>query len=249
MAKHTARNSNVSTLFRRCVLAGGYALLSFVTALSISWFVLALSNFGYGLWHDIGGIEEGIEKYGPLNRFKPGFADTTRAQRIDLFQQINYSVHHGGEGLAQIHYQTPSSGGVQLLLRAPEIEHLQDVANLIDFLRVVALGAILAWGIASVLLWRKRALPRLLDQCAGLAIWLLPAVVAVLIIGPETVFNFMHVQVFPPGHQWFFYYQESLMSTMMLAPVLFGWIAAAMLLSSLVLFFVFQGMIASRSRP
>jgi hypothetical protein len=38
----------------------------------------------------------------------------------------------------------------------------------------------------------------------------------------------MHVWVFPADHQWFFYYQDSLMSTLMKAPYLFGYIAVAL---------------------
>ena len=35
----------------------------------------------------------------------------------------------------------------------------------------------------------------------------------------------MHEWVFPAEHQWFFYYQESLMTVLMKAPDLFGAIA------------------------
>jgi hypothetical protein len=41
--------------------------------------------------------------------------------------------------------------------------------------------------------------------------------------------------VFPEGHQWFFYYQDSLMSTLMKAPYLFGYIALALLVLTLAL--------------
>ncbi|MFN2223885.1 MAG: DUF1461 domain-containing protein, partial [Candidatus Promineifilaceae bacterium] len=40
----------------------------------------------------------------------------------------------------------------------------------------------------------------------------------------------------PPGHQWFFYYQDSLMTTMMKAPVLFAGIAAEWLVLTIAVF-------------
>ena len=51
-----------------------------------------------------------------------------------------------------------------------------------------------------------------------------------LIFGAKAIFYQMHVLIFPPDHQWFFYYQDSLMSTMMKAPDLFAGIALQILL-------------------
>jgi hypothetical protein len=42
--------------------------------------------------------------------------------------------------------------------------------------------------------------------------------------------------VFPPGHAWFFYYEDSLMTTLMQAPHLFGFIAVAIGVLALALF-------------
>jgi uncharacterized membrane protein len=62
------------------------------------------------------------------------------------------------------------------------------------------------------------------------------AVVAVLAIGARQVFYWLHELVFPPDHPWFFYYQDSLMSTMMKAPYLFGAIAVVLLLLGLAIY-------------
>jgi len=67
---------------------------------------------------------------------------------------------------------------------------------------------------------------------------------AVFIVGPKDVFYQMHIWVFPDNHQWFFYYQDSLMSTMMKAPDLFAGIAAQIVLLALLLFSV--GVYAAR---
>jgi uncharacterized membrane protein len=59
-------------------------------------------------------------------------------------------------------------------------------------------------------------------------------VAALLTVGFREVFYAFHEAIFPPDHQWFFYYQDSLMSTMMKAPFLFGYIAAALVALALV---------------
>ncbi len=214
-----------------------FALSSLVFAFFIAWFLLARVDFLYPVWHDHTRIGAGIDQFGPKNRFKPGFGDTDRAQRVALFHQINVAVHRGGEGLTAIYYETPTSVGPQRLLREPEIVHLVDVANLIDFLKwVVALNALLWLGLLAWFRWGRLGGIRWRWQGIGLAAVALLAGLILLIAGPVKVFNTLHVWIFPDEHQWFFYYQESLMSTLMLAPVLFGWIAAALSAVALPLF-------------
>lgn len=208
-----------------------------IVACAIAWGGLFKVDFMYPLFHDIGGIAQGIEKYGPLNRYKTGFGETTRQQRVALFHAINEAVHSGGDGLADIRYQTPGSGGSQQLLREPEIVHLQDVAALINLLAVFVAAVAVAWLLLLVFAaLHKHALPPLRAQCIGLGAFFVAGLALVLALGPERVFNTLHIWVFPDDHQWFFYYQESLMSTLMLAPTLFGWIAAAWALLTLLIF-------------
>ena len=199
-----------------------------IASLALSWMVLVSSNFLYGVWHDYGGIGEGIEKYGPQNRFKKGFAQTTKEQRADLFQQITDAVRQQGDGLVDIRYESSTSGGEQLLLRKPEVVHLQDVANLLDKLNVIVWACLSVWAVVLVGIFRGLwALPSMAKQAMGLLCLVAVSTLFILIVGPEVVFNTLHVWVFPKDNQWFFYYQDSLMSTMMLAPVLFGWISVA----------------------
>jgi len=218
-----------------------YTLLSLIISLTAAWVLLAKQDFIYGVWHDHGGIGQGIDTYGPQNRYKPGFGDTSRAERIRIFAEINRSIHEGGEGLEAIIYQSSSSGGEQALLRTPEVVHLQDVAKLIDFLFVVTFVSTILWLAVSIyLLLVRHRMPSIRQQLSALPILLIPSILLVLAIGPKSVFNTLHIWVFPAGHQWFFYYQESLMSTMMLAPNLFGWIALALLALSIVIFLLIQ---------
>jgi len=223
--------------YRLNILFSFFSLLTVIVSLSLSWVVLAKQDFLYDVWHDYTSIGEGIDKYGPQNRFKPGFGDTTRAERIRVFAAINQAVHRGGEGLEVIQYQSPSSNGLQILLREPEVIHLQDVANLIDTLFWLAFIALLIWfGFLAYLLLVERKLPTILESGKNLLLLLIPIFLILFIIGPETVFNTLHVWIFPDEHEWFFFYQDSLMSTLMMAPTLFAWIAAAMALLALVFY-------------
>ncbi|VUD40529.1 hypothetical protein TDB9533_00280 [Thalassocella blandensis] len=221
-----------------------YSAVSLLAAFSLSWLLLMKVDFLYGLWHDYGGIQEGIEKYGPQNRFKRGFAETTRLQRLELFNQINTAVHQQGKGLADIRYESPASLGEQQLLREPEVVHLQDVANLIEVLKPIPLVSIPLW-IAMILLWwrKKWPIPSIKKQAVTLSGLVIVLLIGLLLLGPEKVFNTLHIWIFPEGHQWFFYYQESLMSTMMLAPVLFGWIAGALVVVALIFYMMLNGLL------
>ncbi len=219
-----------------------YAISGLVTALLLSWAILAQCNFLYGFWHDHVGIAEGIEEYGPQNRYRQGFADTSREERLRLFAAINHAIHHGGAGLADIRYKSPSLNKPQTLLRAPEIIHLQDVANLIDVLKWVgALGVLIWLGCSLYLFWRQRPLPKLKYQMVAVGAIFLIAGFIVVAVGPVRVFNQLHIWIFPADHSWFFYYQDSLMSTMMLAPRLFGWILAAWLPLAVFCFLALHG--------
>jgi len=91
------------------------------------------------------------------------------------------------------------------------------------------------WLMLIFLLWKmNKPLPsgkRLLSS----AMLILLSCGALLLIGPEAIFNQLHIWIFPENHQWFFYYEESLMSTMMKAPDLFAYIAGMLSLLSLLL--------------
>lgn len=217
------------------VILSGFS--SLVLAFSLAWVVLAQTQFLYGVWHDVGGIREGIAQYGPKNRFKHGFAETTREQRLELFAQINTAIHRHGDGLENIKYETSTSHGVQLLLREPEVVHLQDVANLIDVMFwVVVVNALLWLMLVAYALKKNRLWFGLKRQLLPMVAVAMAIILVLILFGPEAVFNQLHIWIFPDGHQWFFYYQESLMSTMMLAPVLFAWIGATWALLAAILF-------------
>ena len=187
------------------------ALSGLLLALAVSWLVLAQMNFSYGIWHDHAGIGDAIEEYGPTNLYRHGFHLTTREQRVELFAGINRAIHSGGEGLAELSYTVPGHAP-QSLLREPEVVHLQDVANLIDQATYAAVAALIIWlGLVIYYVKAGMPVPEMKAQLIGVLLFMSVVAVLVIAIGPVKVFYELHELLFPDGHQWFFYYQESLL--------------------------------------
>ena len=207
---------------------GLWIILSLWVALWLSWQVLAQVNFGYTLWYQVGGIQQNIEHYAPLNKYRPDFAKTSDEVRLELFSGIVDGIQNKGQGLNQLSYENDT--GKIPLLRQPEIVHLQDVANLVSFLNTLGWGGLILWISLSVGLMAKNALFPSQKQ-AGLVIFglVLALTLTLISFGAENVFYQLHIWIFPENHPWFFYYEDSLMSTMMKAPHLFAYIGASLL--------------------
>lgn len=208
------------------------ALLLPVTLLAacyLAWRALAAVDFLYPWLYAHAGLHENIERYAPENRYRAGFERTTPAERQRLFAAIGDAVRHGGRGLETLQYRDPEGRVIGLLLRPVEVTHLRDVARLVTWLERAGLVALAGW-VALVLAMRLRRL--VLPPVGRLVLVTLAGIggvtALVLAAGPVEVFYAAHRAIFPPDHEWFFYYQDSLMSTMMKAPDLFGWIAAAL---------------------
>lgn len=204
-----------------------------LSALALSWHSIARADYLYPLWYQQLSIDEHINTFAPQNnRGKFGLELLPPEEHFELFREIRQAVHHHGQGLESISYSTPS-GEQQLLLHADEVVHLQDVARLITLLEQVS-EWLMPMTIILVLLlsmtqvavnWRRQALILFLLVALTIA--------AILLIGPTHVFYTLHVWIFPPENPWFFYYQDSLMTTLMKAPQLFGAIAIAIALGGL----------------
>lgn len=206
-------------------------------SLLATWVAWSALDFGYRYWHEHIGIGVAIEQYAPENRYRNGFATTTLDERARLFAAIVDAINGAPGTLATLRYHGPDGRVLGRLLRPPEVQHLTDVARLIAWFKAVALvAALLAIAIAALAITRAWPLPRLWTFAGGAALLaaLLTAVLALL--GPTKVFYTLHTWIFPPGHEWFFYYQDSLMTTMMYAPVLFGAIAIEWAATALPLF-------------
>jgi len=213
-----------------------FSAAALLGALFLAWRILATVDYLYPLLYEPAGIGAHIDRFGPENRYRQGFSQTTREERERLFAEIGRAIRDQGRGLESLSYHDAQGNKLGTLLRPPEIIHLQDVARLVGKLEIAGAAALLLLALQLILLRRqRRSLPALgrmlLLTCAGL---LLGALV-VVVIGAKDVFYALHEWVFPSDHQWFFFYQDSLMSTMMKAPDFFGYVAAALVALALVI--------------
>ncbi len=192
----------------------------------ISWHALAAVNFGYPLWHEVLNIEETIQTHGPKNTKRPLFHHTDKSEHERLFAFIVDAIHDSGRNLEQLSYYDTTGRRLGLLLTPPEIIHLHDVANLINAFRIVGLlsiGALLF--LCGTVIVKGQRLPSGSRLALGGGVLMGIVTVIVLVLDPVQAFYGLHVLIFPPEHEWFFYYSDSLMSMMMQAPNLFGPIA------------------------
>ena len=201
-------------------------LLGHLLAVSLlAWHLLAQINFVYPVGYDLLDVEQHIRHFGPLNRYKKEFEQTTPAEHLDLFAQITQAVQNHGEGLADITYRLPN-GTATPLMREAEVIHLQDVANLVDVFYWAGLIGGLVWLCLLAYAYQQRIpFPALKKILLGFLSGLVLITLTILLIGPKAVFYWLHEQIFPDEHEWFFFYQDSLMTTLMKAPDLFGFIA------------------------
>lgn len=211
--------------------------LTFWVSLFFAWQTLSIVSFCYPLLYDALDIGAVIQQYAPLNSYKFGFEQTLREQHITLFSEIVLAINQGGQGLAQLVYYDTKGHVMDTLLRPPEIVHLQDVANLLDRLRLSEYWAmVLLLGLIVVFKLTKTSLEYLKQTFVMVLGMIIIVSVAIFLYGAQNLFYALHVAVFPENHQWFFYYQESLMTTLMKAPDIFAVIAALLVGMALVYF-------------
>lgn len=204
-----------------------HLVLLWPSALWLAWIVLSQANFLYPLDYRLLTIPETIEKYVPQNRYgKENFIETNVKEHIRLFAAITHAVNHNGHGLSELHYFAPDGRDLGVFLTHDEVTHLTDVSHVVEIGKDVGKITFMAWLILIGLgFWRKKALPGLLSFATGTAATVFIVTATVFVVGPMRVFGDFHRSVFPANHPWFFYYQDSLMTTFMQAPNLFGLIA------------------------
>jgi hypothetical protein len=238
MLKKIAINSRVFSLL----------ILALILSLYGGWVVNAKLGYGYAWLYGFYETEQHIARYAPQNKFRQGFETTSVAKHKKVFQQIVDSVHANGEGLAGISYQY--SGQTLLLLHEAERIHLQDVANLINTIHRLAFCCLLVFIACFLGEYRhqcksnskNKSKRQTQEQASALGLLSIFALLLILITaaffiwGAKAIFYQMHILVFPDNHQWFFYYQDSLMSTLMKAPDLFAGIAIQIVLVGLILY-------------
>lgn len=212
-------------------------LCCFAAALLLAWKLLHLVNYNYTFWYSQLNIEQHISKFAPQNRQgKNGFERTSYEERVELFTSIGHAVNNSGEGLRTLEYQAHPQATPIILLTDDEATHLEDVANLIDLLEPIGWAATALLVLLVVLgMAAGIPLPGLKASLLTLLAIALTLTLIIVVAGPHNVFKALHEFVFPADHAWFFYYQDSLMTTLMKAPDIFFAIGAVWaLLSALV---------------
>lgn len=190
---------------------------------------MAQIDFAYPLGYEILSMDEFIPIHAAENFQKNDFEATSKAEHLALFSQIVNSIQSGGKNLGEIYYSS-TDGNLSALLNEKEVIHLQDVANLVDKFYATGLAAMVIC-IGLVMSARKNGvkLPSRKDMLTGFGCVTLSSVMIFSIIGFQNIFYWLHTIAFPDGHQWFFYYHESLMATLMKAPDIFAYIAVLLL--------------------
>ncbi|MDF1820935.1 MAG: DUF1461 domain-containing protein [Alcanivoracaceae bacterium] len=210
-----------------------YVIAAIWLAISASWWAFSRADYGYPFWYEQMAISQHIDTYAPQHPVKRGFAQLPPEQHHRAFAQIVEAVHRRGTQLEDIHFVAPGYP-VQRLLTTAEVRHLEDVRRLLAMAAWATVLVVPAWLLAALVLAR-RGLPGRAARITAVALLSGAAIVPLLVWGPKAVFYQLHVALFPADNQWFFYWQESLMSTLMKAPVLFAGIAVEITLLALLL--------------
>ncbi|MES2662054.1 MAG: DUF1461 domain-containing protein [Pseudomonadota bacterium] len=199
------------------------AVMMLMVSLGISWGILTATNFAYPFFYEKMEIQNFIDHFAALNEFgKEDFAKSSRNERITIFQHIVTEIHQKQTALSEISFKDSKNKSIPFLTSS-EVTHLQDVAKLIRLFLATSIasfiGLILIQGIAHYGKWQLN-----LWRGAGLLLITIGTLLggSLLIWGFKTVFYTLHAWIFPADHAWFFYYQESLMTTLMKAPDLFA---------------------------
>ena len=219
----------------------GLTLSLLITCVYVSWQILSQVNFLYSSIYQHNKLEAHINEFAPLNRNdKESFARTTNEERIRVFNDIAYEINSDGEGLSKISYTYPGSEAPTIFLIDEEKDHLLDVANLVAKLKpigaAVATLLIIFYGVCWYYkvsqyryLWRPAGVISSLIKILSITALL---VGVTYVIGPQKTFYLLHEWAFSDKAQWYFYFEDSLMTTLM-PEVVFANIAVLLILSTL----------------
>ena len=208
---------------RTQLLWGVYSICSLLLSIWLAWHLCAKVNFLYPFWYAALNIDQTVSQTSPRHLYKKQFGKTTSKEHHRLFAEIVNSVQNQGKGLADIKFYDEQGNVLGQLLTEKEIIHLKDVATLVNQLNWVNLILFIACLLLVAMFFLLRiSMPKLRSLFVSVGAILGSATLLIILVGPTRVFYWLHPIVFPADHQWFFYYEESLMSTLMKAPTLFA---------------------------
>jgi hypothetical protein len=206
------------------------AIAVFFICLVLSWHFLSKANFFFDTLYDMHQIESHIAEFAPQNRQnRINFELTSKNERIRIVGKILRTVNSKGVGLETIKYFNTDGVPVNLFLTLAEVEHLKDVSVLVHLMNSIAFILMIIFIIIFSLAWRyKTTTPSLLMLTCSMVGFVIIATGCIIFIGPQIVFNELHEWVFADKSEWHFYYQDSLMTTLLKAPDTFATIAILM---------------------
>lgn len=213
-----------------------FCISTFIFAFGVSWQINKSVNFSYSFWYETLHIKDHINEFAPQNKYgRSDFIKTSKDQHIQLFEQVVMAINHDGQGLNNIKYQV---GQKQKKLFTPaETIHLKDVSTLVTNLTMVWLvNLVLFFSILLLYLTNRLSLPSLKTELVTSCMVIITVTLTFIMLGFKKIFYYFHTLVFPDNHQWFFYYQESLMSTFMKAPDLFAAISVNLSVLTIIFF-------------
>jgi hypothetical protein len=240
-----------------------FALSLLIFSLGISWQVSKAGNFFYGFWYQTLQINTVITKHVPKNtQGKRDFPMNDSDLHAKKFADIVQAIHQQGQGLADIRYVNHQAISQGLLTNA-EVQHLQDVANLLDNVDQLWWGNLLLFIAFLAYYCRNKKyqtqfkhkaydaeflgkMPTGKQKLISLACFILLLVSILSLWGFTDVFYYLHTVIFPVDHQWFFYYNDSLMATIMKAPDIFAAIAMQLAVVGLLIAVGVDAMITQR---
>ncbi len=216
-----------------------YSLGSVMVSIWLAWQLTAQVNFLYPVWYSLLKIDQTIEQTMPKHLYKKEFALTETTEHHRLFAEIVASIQDRGSGLPDIIFFAPNGEPLGPLLTNSEIIHLQDVANLVDLLGwfTLVIFIICLMSLALIIFFGV-PMPSVKRLCISVMTMIIVFAVGVLFLGAKKFFYWLHTIIFPSDHQWFFYYEESLMSTIMKAPDLFAPISVMLLVIGLLIWLI-----------
>ena len=209
----------------------GYSVGTLMLSFWLAWQLSAQFNFLYPVWYSLLDIEQTVNQTMPKHLYKKEFIATNQQEHHRLFGEMVASIQDHGNGLEDIVFLAPTGEAIDVLLTESEVTHLQDVANLIDLLGWFALVIVIFCLMAfAAIIFFRAPMPAIKTLISMLLFSVGAMVIGILIYGAKKFFYWLHTVIFPSEHQWFFYYEESLMSMLMQAPNLFAPISLMLLL-------------------
>jgi hypothetical protein len=210
-----------------------------IIAVFFAWNILAKVDFNFSWAYELLNINSHVEYYAPLNCYKPEFKKTTFEERKKIFSQIVCSINNNGNALDSILYELPNGRKIKFLTKA-EVIHLKDVSNIINILYKFVILCILVLLVCAYLLSKKKEyLFSYKNIFKKISLISFSIVTSFYFLGFEKIFYWFHTKIFPAEHKWFFYYQDSLMVTLMKAPDIFGFIAIELFSLTAFIFAIF----------